>query len=218
MEDQSYVATRSERIQNTKRWVLRLNLDGAQQPLHQRHECKRLHDEYVTRAQGDLSPSSSSTKLDRNNWTTKSWNSWHSSRSENSWNFLWVSDKIRLLGDRPLDNRRGEVWTEHPLKQHVHMRTVCHHSVAQRPNGSSLGVPKIVCHPRVMSRSLPHLTPTTSTCSLSPTSPIFTVVLSITLKLVVSRSIHTLRRFTAEWRILGNRISHNKRLFESTFQ
>ena len=45
--------------------------------------------------------------------------------------------------------------------------------VAQGPNGSSLGVPKIVCHPRVMSRSLPHLTPTTSTCSLSPTSPIF---------------------------------------------
>ena len=31
---------------------------------------------------------------------------------------------------------------------------------------------KTFCHPRVMSRSLPHLTLTTSTSSLSPTSPI----------------------------------------------
>ena len=36
LEDRSYVATRSERIQNTKHWVLRLNQDGVQQPLHQR--------------------------------------------------------------------------------------------------------------------------------------------------------------------------------------
>ena len=49
LEDHSCVATRSERIQNTKHWVLRLNQDGAQQPPNQRHECKRLHDEYVTR-------------------------------------------------------------------------------------------------------------------------------------------------------------------------
>ena len=40
--------------------------------------------------------------------------------------------------------------------------------------GSSLKicVPKTFGHPRVMSRSLPHLTLTTSTSSLSPTSPI----------------------------------------------
>ena len=40
--------------------------------------------------------------------------------------------------------------------------------------GSSLRicVPKTFCHPRVMSRSLPHLTLTTSTSSLSRTSPI----------------------------------------------
>ena len=44
--------------------------------------------------------------------------------------------------------------------------------VDQELNGSSLGLPKIVCHPRVMSRSLPHLTLTTNTSSLSPTSPI----------------------------------------------
>ena len=38
LEDHSYVATKPERIQNTKLWVLRLNQDGAQQPLNQRHD------------------------------------------------------------------------------------------------------------------------------------------------------------------------------------
>ena len=49
--------------------------------------------------------------------------------------------------------------------------------------------PKTVCHPRVMSRSLPHLTLTTSTSSLSPTSSNLTVILFYTPKHVVSRSI-----------------------------
>ena len=47
--------------------------------------------------------------------------------------------------------------------------------MAQEPNGSRLQPlvrTKIVCHPRVMSRRLPHLTLTTSTSSLSTTSPI----------------------------------------------
>ena len=38
LEDHSNVATKPERIQNTKHWVLRLNQDGAQQPLNQRHD------------------------------------------------------------------------------------------------------------------------------------------------------------------------------------
>ena len=48
--------------------------------------------------------------------------------------------------------------------------------VAQGPNGpriASMSVSQIICHPRVMCRSLPHLTLTASTSSLSPTSPIF---------------------------------------------
>ena len=66
--------------------------------------------------------------------------------------------------------------------QHVQMRTVCQHitlhnlitSHHANMRGSSLRicVPKTFCHPRVMSRSLPHLTLTTSTSSLSRTSPI----------------------------------------------
>ena len=120
-----------ERIQSTKHWVLKLNQDGAQQPLNQlkqKRECKIMHDEHVKKtqqeyrpiprdqqspqrrgqtfegidghdyrvdprtgwrfysseSQGNLSHSSSSTKWGRNNWTTRSWNSWQSSRSDNS--------------------------------------------------------------------------------------------------------------------------------------
>ena len=62
------------------------------------------------------------------------------------------------------------------------MRTVCQHITLHnlitfhhanmRGSSSRICVPKTVCHPRVMSRSLPHLTLATSTSSLSPTSPI----------------------------------------------
>ena len=66
------------------------------------------------------------------------------------------------------------------------------------------------CHPRVMSPSLPHLTLTTSTSSLSPissTSPIFPTV-SPAHKTYDSRPRFTLRCSTAEWRINTNPISH----------
>ena len=86
-----------------------------------------------------------------------------------------------MPGDKLPDNRRV-VSTEHPLMQHVQMRTVCQHIILHslitfhhaNTRGSSLRirVPKTVCHPRVMSRSLLHLTLTTSTSSLPPTSPI----------------------------------------------
>ena len=53
-----YIATRAERIQNSKHWILTLNAEGPQQPLNQRldfahakRECKRLHDEHLTRTQ-----------------------------------------------------------------------------------------------------------------------------------------------------------------------
>ena len=58
LEDHSHVATKLERIQNTKHWVLRLHEDGAQQPPNQRldfaqakRECERMHDEYVKKTQ-----------------------------------------------------------------------------------------------------------------------------------------------------------------------
>ena len=43
------------------------------------------------------SPSSSSAKWDSNHWTRRSWNSWHSSRSDHSWIFL-RQDQFWLTG------------------------------------------------------------------------------------------------------------------------
>ena len=58
LEKHIYVATRAERIQNSKHWILTLFSEGPQQPLSQRpdfaeakRECKRLHDEHLARTQ-----------------------------------------------------------------------------------------------------------------------------------------------------------------------
>ena len=58
LEKHIYVATKSERIQSSKHWVLTLNTEGPQHPLNQRpnyvlakRECKRLHDEHLARSQ-----------------------------------------------------------------------------------------------------------------------------------------------------------------------
>ena len=67
------------------------------------------------------------------------------------------------------------------------------------------------CHPRVMSHSLPHLTLTTSTSSLSSnssTSPILPDGLIFANKPYDRRPIYPLRYSTAEWRINTNPISH----------
>ena len=60
LENHSYVATKAERIQNSKRWILTRNKEGAQQPQYQRpdfaqakRECKRLHDEHVASTKQD---------------------------------------------------------------------------------------------------------------------------------------------------------------------
>ena len=60
------------------------------------------------------------------------------------------------------------VSTSHCTVQSLFITRTC---VAQS-SSVRICVPKTFCHPRVMSRSLPHLTVTTSTSSLSPTSPI----------------------------------------------
>ena len=58
LENHSYVATRDERIHNSKHWILKLDQDGAQPPLNQRpdfaqakRECKRLYDEDMAKTQ-----------------------------------------------------------------------------------------------------------------------------------------------------------------------
>ena len=61
LENHSYFATEAERIRNSTHWILTLNQEGAQQPLHQRpdfaqakRECKRLHDEQMAKTQQDF--------------------------------------------------------------------------------------------------------------------------------------------------------------------
>ena len=60
LENHSYFATKAERIRNSTHWILTLNKEGAQQPLHRRpdfaqakRECKRLHDEHLRKTQQD---------------------------------------------------------------------------------------------------------------------------------------------------------------------
>ena len=58
VEKHIYVATRAERIQNSKHWILTINAEGPQQAVNQRpdfaqakRECKRLHDLQLARTQ-----------------------------------------------------------------------------------------------------------------------------------------------------------------------
>ena len=146
---------RAERIRNSEHLIPKLHQDGAQQPLHQRpdfahaeRECKRLHDECMTKTQQEnktipgspqvrqrkkqafegidefdfsvdprtswrifkpdrwnlslSSPSSSSTT-----WESNHRNSWHSSRSDHSWNFVSDRTSFGWLGAKLPDNRRS---------------------------------------------------------------------------------------------------------------
>ena len=69
LEKHIYKATRAERIQNSKHWILTANAEGGtQQPLKQRpdfaqakRECKRLLDEHLARTQQKYRYSSQST-------------------------------------------------------------------------------------------------------------------------------------------------------------
>ena len=58
LEKHIYVATKAERIQNSKHWILTPNTEQPQQQLNQRpdfaqakRECKRLHDQHLARTQ-----------------------------------------------------------------------------------------------------------------------------------------------------------------------
>ena len=58
VEKHIYIATRAERIQNSKQWILTINAEGPRQPLNQRpdfaqakREYKRLHDEHLAKTQ-----------------------------------------------------------------------------------------------------------------------------------------------------------------------
>ena len=62
-ESHDFSATRAERLQNAKHWILRLNADGLQKPLRQRPEfvvapkqCLEMQDAHLTETQQSLRP------------------------------------------------------------------------------------------------------------------------------------------------------------------
>ena len=102
------------------------------------------------------------------------------------------------VNNTPTNTARTEL---HSMMSFHHANT--RGSRAGRLRIAHLCVPETICHPRVMSHSLPHLTLTTRTSSLSPissTSPIFPTV-------------SPTRCSMAERRINTNPISHKMPLF-----
>ena len=231
LEKLIYTATRAERIQNSKHWILTANAEGGTQlSLNQRpdfaqakRECKRLHDEHLARTQQDhrdtrrsqqirqrkgqqfegneeydnavdpktgwrfyrqsrtnLQTTSSSTSTwDQTQWKTSNWNSQHSLSPDDWWIFLKVRTHFGCL-ERNLQPTDGvcEQYTHKYSTYRVAQHFTFHLAWLEIKDCTSLR-PEHNCHPRVMSHSLPHLTLTTRTSSLSPissTSPIFPTV------------------------------------------
>ena len=147
---------------------------------------------------GDLSPSSSSTNWDRHNWTTRSWNSWHSSRSDNFRIFLTFSTSFGCREKLPVNRACTDAYsvTAHTLNSMItfhHANT--HGSRAHKLKVARIGVLKQLsstCHVSFLAATSPFC-PTISPSHPSPLAhdPYF-----------------TLRRFTAEWRINSHPISH----------
>ena len=100
--------------------------------------------------------------------------------------------------------RCAECVTTHMLNRMI----TFHHANTRGPR-LHIFVSQNSCHAHVMSRSLPHLTQTTSTSSLSPTSLIFPTFSPSHPSPLAHDSYFTLRRSTAERRINTTPISHS---------
>ena len=68
----------------------------------------------------------------------------------------------------------------HSVSQHVLNRMITFHHANTRGSRLHIFVSHNNCQTRVLSRSLPHLTLTTRTSSLSPASPVFPTIILIT--------------------------------------
>ena len=98
----------------------------------------------------------------------------------------------------------------HSVSQHILNRMITFHHANTRGSRLHIFVSQNSGHPRVMSRSLPHLTLTDHKHKFSLTCLTYlSDVLSLTPKSFDARSIFTLRRSTAGWRINTNPVSHN---------
>ena len=143
---------------------------------------------FYKESQGDLSPSSSSTNWDRNNWTTKKleflafFTVWQFVNNLLFCEFK-TSSSCREMNSPPIDGECEQ--NTHSYRMYrcaqcistsnctIGSLFITRTRVTQGRTAQALVCPEIVCHPRVMSRSLQHLTLTTRTSSFSPTSPIW---------------------------------------------
>ena len=73
LEKHDYTATKSEWIQNTKHWVISINVEGPQLPRQQRpdyaaakRECQRLQDEYMAETKQLCKPIHPSKQMHQN--------------------------------------------------------------------------------------------------------------------------------------------------------
>ena len=73
MENHDYIATKAERIQNSKHWVLSINAEGPQLPRQQRpgcaaaqRECQRQQDESVSETKQLYKPIHPSKQMRQN--------------------------------------------------------------------------------------------------------------------------------------------------------
>ena len=111
--------------------------------------------------------SSSSSTCDQTQWKTRIWNSQHSLTTGEF--FLCVRTGFGCLEKNLAANRRRceqctHTCSTYRVAQHI---TFQHAAWLKIKDCTSLFLSN-TCHPRVMSHSLPHLTLTTSTSSLSP--------------------------------------------------
>ena len=96
----------------------------------------------------------------------------------------------------------------HSVSQHVLNRMITFHHANTRGSRLHSIVCQNSCNPRVMSRSLPHLTLTTSTSSLSPTSHIFPTFSSSHPRPWAHDPFLPCEDSRQSWRISTNPISH----------
>ena len=257
LENHSYITTKAETIRNSTHWILTLNQERGQQPLHQRpdfaqakRECKRFHDEHMAKTQQDYRtiPRSHQIRqrkrqafegIEEYDWTVDPRTSWkfykESRRPADSfvlvnklgskqledeqlefqaffmvWRFVkkfWVRTSFGWL-EKNCQTTDGKVQTEHTLKQHEQMRTVCHNTCwtewshfITRIKIAHLCVKIVVSFLPAPDTDHKHKFSLTYLTNLSD-------VLSLTPKSFGARSICSLRRSTAEWRINTNPVSH----------
>ena len=196
VEKHIYTATRAERIQDSKHWILTINAEGrTQQSLNQgpdfaqaRRERKRLH------RQHGIKP----------HWKTSKWNSQHSS-------CLRTSEFFSELGQVSVAWRNTSSQTTGGCEQYTHKYSTCrvaqHDHISSREHAWLKSCKAQDCTFCIQLSSTCHV----SSFAAPDTDHHLSDVLAFAIKPCDSRPVHTLRCSTAE----GGSTQHQNVLPES---